>query len=109
MNFEEIALSQLRFRDVANDDIVKIGALDMPQGTKFNDLVQSMRHTYKWVDSSLANPQPCMLRDVPSPTIIVARDNSVSPAEDYNVEISDYAYFSIFNIKAHPDRRPSNK
>lgn len=109
MDFEEIALSQLRFRDVANDTIVKIGSLDMPQGTKFNDLVVSMGHTYKWVDSSLANPKPCMLRNIPSPTLIVARDNLVSPAEDYDVEVTDYAYFSLFGIKAHPDRRPANK
>lgn len=109
MEFEEIALSLLRFRDVANDTIVKIGSLDMPQGTKFNDLAQSMGHTYKWELSSLANPKPCMMRAVPSPTVIVARDNSVSPAEDYDVEIVDYAFFSIFNIKAHPDRRPPNK
>lgn len=109
MDFEEIAFSQLRFRDVANDTIVKIGSLDMPQGTKFDDLVVNMEHTFKWELSSLANPKPCMLRSVPSPTIIVARDNSVSPAEDYDVEITDYACFSLLGIKAHPDRRPSNK
>jgi hypothetical protein len=103
---QEIALTQLDFNDVANDEITNIGNIPMPSGTKFNDLVTAMPHTFYWGKTSFGKSIPCMLRIVPEAVIIGAVDNSVNPPVPYDVPCSDFTIYDLFLFKAHPNNRP---
>jgi hypothetical protein len=99
---QEIALTELGLNDAINDEITNIGNIPMPSGTKFNDLVAAMPHTYTWVANSFGVLKPCMLRIVPEHVIIGATSNSVP----YDVPCSDFTIYDLFLFKAHPNNRP---
>jgi hypothetical protein len=99
---QEIALTQLELSDVILDDIISIGNIPMPSGTKFDDLCQQMPHTFRWIENTYGVPRPCMLRIVPAPVTIVASTNSVP----YDVPCSDFTIYDLFLFKAHPNSRP---
>jgi hypothetical protein len=99
---QEIALTQLQLSDVILDDIISIGNIPMPSGTKFDDLCQQMPFTFRWVEDTFGVPKPCMLRISPAPVTIVAATNSVP----YDVPCSDYSIFSLLGWHRHPDHRP---
>jgi hypothetical protein len=100
---QEIALTQLEFTDVFNDTITNIGNIPMPQGTKFNDLVTAMPHTFYWGENSFGGLRPCMLRICPSPVVIGAINAGFTP---YDVPCSDFTIYDLFLFKAHPNNRP---
>lgn len=102
MDINEIALTQLELQDPFNDEITNIGNIPIPSGTKFNDLVTAMPHTFYWGKNTFGSLKPCMLRIVPESVTIGATTNSVP----YDVPCSDFTLFSLFGIKAHPNHRP---